>query len=84
MSRLLRRSALAAAAAAGVVAASEILVRIVDPYGVSHFVNMRDYSDLLVTHRPDSKRLFAHQANTAYSAFVLLDFYVVINNKTVL
>ncbi len=61
MSRLLRRSALAAAAAAGVVAASEILVRIVDPYGVSHFVNMRDYSDLLVTHRPDSKRLFAHR-----------------------
>ena len=47
------------------VAGLELALRLCDPYGVSHFLNMPRYGSLLTEQRPQSDRLFAHPRNAS-------------------
>ena len=63
MKKLLKRLAIVLVGLFLAVVCVEVLTRVFDPFGISHFINMKRYRSDLCEVRPGSDRLFAHLPN---------------------
>lgn len=63
MNKVLKRIVIVLTALVLAILAVEVLTRVIDPFGVSHFINMKRYRSELCQPRLDSDRLFDHHPN---------------------